>query len=219
MLASQVFKLVSTTLQDIEAGIASRWPWDSTSTTSLCLLDVLNASVRAIAAMRPDVTAKTEAVKLSSGMRQSIPDDAVLFLGLVRNMGQDGETDGTAIERVDKAFLLAWADMSRTGVVVENYAYDRMTDRSKYFVYPPVAANTDVYVEAMYTVEPVALTVSTQEVPLDGRYEQALFHHMLASILGGDNESSNATQAAYHLQAFSQAMTSKGEVDSSWPTA
>ena len=48
-------------------------------------------------------------------------------------------------------------------------------------------------------------------------YAQALVHHMLASVLSGDNESSNAAKASYHMQLFSALLGTKTQVDGTWP--
>ena len=42
---------------------------------------------------------------------------------------------------------------------------------------------------------------------------------MLASILSGDNEASNAAKAQYHMQLFNNLLGVKAQVDIAWPKA
>ena len=63
-----------------------------------------------------------------------------------------------------------------------------------------------------------ALAVSTGPRTPEG-YAAALKHHILASILSGDNESSNASKASLHLQLYAQILGIKLQVDAGWPKA
>lgn len=226
MRAETVLRLVSGALQDLEPGLESRWPWEGDA-ERIGLLDFLNAAVRAVALHRPDVCAVTEAIRLEPGMRQHIPcrrlhgasRDATGFIELIRNMGADGGHPGPAIVAARPELLLAWADAQRSGPVVENFAYDRLTNSSIYYVYPAVPEGCDVWVEATYSAPPPGIVSAEQPLPLPDDYAQALTHHMLASILSGDNESSNAGKASYHMQLFSSLLGVKTQVDTTWPRA
>lgn len=227
LLAADVLRLISGALQDLEPGIESRWPWEGGNNGRIGLLDFLNSAVRAVAMQRPDLMAVTESIRLEPGMRQRLPQrkrhgasrDAVMLIDLVRNMGQDGETPGPTIAVSSPDILLAWASPEHTGSVIENYAYDRMTNRDVYFVYPAVSACREVWVEATYSAPPAVITCFDQEIGLPDDYAAALEHHVLASILSGDNESSNAVKAAYHMQMYASLLGIKTQVDVSWPKA
>ena len=227
LLAADVLRLISGALQDLEPGLESRWPWEGDGKGRIGLLDFLNSAVRAVTMQRPDLMAVTESIRLEPGMRQRLPQrqrneasrDAVMLIELVRNMGQDGETPGPAIVASSPDILLAWAHPEHTGNVVENYAYDRMTNRDVYFVYPAVPVCREVWVEATYSAPPIAITCFEQGTGLPDEYAAALEHHVLASILSGDNESSNAAKAVYHMQMYASLLGIKTQVDAVWPKA
>ena len=225
LLAADVLRLVSGALQDLEPGIESRWPWES-SDDRISLLDFLNAALRAVALQRPDCCAVTEPILLEPGMLQHLPGkrnrvkkEATGFCCLVRNMGQDGETPGAAIVSAQPDVLLAWADMAKPSCRVENFAYDRATNSQVYYVSPPVPEDVDVYVEATYYVAPEKVVSPQQGLGVSDDYAQALFHHVMASVLSGDNESSNSAKASYHMQMFNSLLGVKTSVDATWPKA
>ncbi|HJA09058.1 MAG TPA: hypothetical protein H9962_07710 [Candidatus Mailhella merdigallinarum] len=227
MRAADVLRLVSGALQDLEPGLESRWPWEGGNDGRVGLLDFLNDAVWAVALQRPDTTAVTEAILLEPGMRQRLPRrsvngatrDARFLMELIRNMGPDGEQPGPAIGSVPPELLLAWANTGRTSPVVENFAYDRVTNRDVYYVYPAVPDRPEVWVEATYSAAPEPVAGPDQSFPLSAEYADAVKHHMLASIFSGDNESSNAAKAAWHMQMYASVMGVKQSVDAAWPRA
>ncbi|WP_297215349.1 DUF6682 family protein [uncultured Desulfovibrio sp.] len=224
LLAADVLRLVSGALQDLEPGMAARWPWEAEE-GRIGLLDFLNAALRAVALQRPDCCAVTEVIRLEPGMLQHIPSirrhgarhDATGFCGLVRNMGMDGEHPGAPIVSVQADVLMAWADSLPPACRVENFAYDRISNSQVYYVCPPVPDDADVYVEATYYAAPAIIKTPEQPLGVADDYAQALVHHMLASVLSGDNESSNAAKASYHMQLFSALLGTKTQVDGTWP--
>lgn len=226
LLAADVLRLVSGALQDLEPGMEARWPW-AADEGRVGLLDFLNAALRAVALQRPDCCAVTEVIRLEPGMRQRIPNkrdhgasrDATGFCGLVRNMGADGEQPGSAIVSAQPDLLLAWAEMSKPAREVQNFAYDRTVNSQVYYICPPAPEDADVYVEATYYAAPVQITAPEQALGIADDYAQALVHHMLASVLAGDNESSNGAKAGYHMQLFNAQIGVKTQVDTLWPKA
>ncbi len=227
MRVADVLRLVSGALQDLEPGLDSRWTWDGGDDGHIGLLDFLNAAIQEVALQRPDVCAVTESILLVPGMRQHLPrhrdngsrHDARFLIELIRNMGPDGEHPGPAISSVSPALLMAWARPGHTSPIVENFAYDRVTDPKTYLVYPAVPERPEVWVEATYSAAPKPVISPEQEFPLPDEYAGAVRHHILASVLGGDNESSNASRAAYHMQLYASAMGLKLGADTGWPKA
>lgn len=225
--AAEVLRLVSGALQDLEPGMESRWPWEGGEDDKIGLIDFLNDALREVAIYRPDAYAVTESIRLEPGMRQKLPckrihhsrQEATTLIELVRNMGCDGETPGRAISAVDMGVLLAWADMPKTAPVVDNFAYDRLTNKGLYYVYPAVPVDRDVWVEATYSAMPSQVASPEQHLGVPGEYATAIKHHMLASVMSGDNESSNAAKASYHIQMFSSLLGVKAQIDTSWPKA
>jgi hypothetical protein len=228
MLAADVLRLVSGALQDLEPGMEKRWPWEGEDEPErVTLMHFLNSAIRAVCLQRPDVTAITEAIQLEVGMRQGIPTkrkhgathDAAEFIGLVRNMGRDGETPGSAIISVQPDILLAWSDMGHKGQRIDNFAYDRFTNRLVYYVYPAVPDNISVFVEATYSIGPAEVKCAKGIIPLPDSYAQALKHHILSEILLGDNESSNAAKGTQHYQMFNSLLGVKAKIDTFMPKA
>ena len=227
MQAVEVLRLVSGQLQDLEAGMAQRWPWVRDEHGGVCLLDFLNAAMRAIALQRPDCCAVTEAIRLEPGTRQRIPvkgvhqssRNATGFCGLVRNMGHDGKHPGSSIGAAQPDILAVWSEMEVPSASVQNFAYDRAQNGLVYYVCPPVTDRQDVWVEATYYCAPDTIVSPEQDLNMADDYIEPIQHHMLASILSGDNESGNASLAGMHMTQFQQLMGTKTQVDTAWPKA
>lgn len=222
--AATVLRLVSAALQDLEPGQESRWPWEG-GADSVGLLDFLNAALRDVALYRPDLCAVTEPIRLEPGMTQRLPRrkvhessrDAIFLMELVRNMGADGARPGAGITFAPRELLLAWQGLGRWGGGVESYCYDRAVNPDAYYVYPAVPERGDVWVEATYAAPLPELLSPEQPLPLPGEYAPALAHHVLASVLSGDNESASLARGTYHRQLFESLMGVRAKVDAAWP--
>lgn len=217
MNTADVLRLVSGALQDLEPGMEKRWAWTGGDSESLGLLDFLNAAIRAVVLQRPDATARTDVVRLVPGMRQRLPKDAQTLLEVLRNMGEDGETPGTAVSILTLDVLTGLAAFTPAGRSIECYAYDRTTNSQVFWVYPAVSESADVQVELTYSACPADITSPEAPLPVADTYAQALVHHMLASILSGDNEASSTGKAQLHISLWNSLMGIKQAVDSQWP--
>lgn len=218
MQASDVLRLVSGALQDLEPGMEARWKWTGGAADTVGLLDFLNAAVRTVIMHRPDLTAVTESLQLVPGMRQRIPDKALTLIELVRNMGTDGVTPGESIMLADADVLRG---MSCNGVTtaraIENYSYDRLVEPRCYFVFPGVAKGADVWAEATYSAIPRTVSSANDSLPLPDTCQSALVHAVLYGILSGDNEGSNMQRGVHHMQAMMQDLELKKATDTTWP--
>lgn len=217
MRTAEVLRLVSGALQDLEPGQERRWQWAGGDTESVGLLDLLNAAALAVALHRPDATAKTRLLRLTPGARQNLPPDAETLIELIRNMGDDGHTPGAAIQIMHVDLLTAMAAYTQAGNEVRQYAYDRLTNSLIFWVLPAVQYDADVWVEATLSLSPRPVTSPDDPLPVPDAYAQALVHHMLASILSGDNEASNVAKAQLHTQMWSSLMGLKQNIDGQWP--
>ena len=130
----------------------------------------------AIAKFMPSATARTDAVKLAQGSKQSIetilqancvPGDGVSLTAplygieiysVVRNMGVDGSTVGNGITVVDRAdldnFNPQWHQ--QTGTAVDDYVFDERNPLT-FYVSPAVPASPAVWVEINYAAMPKAI--------------------------------------------------------------
>lgn len=233
MKASYVLRMVSAGLQDLEEGQDKRWEWKEGDDSSIGLLDFMNIAIRAVAMQRPDCYPITEVIYLEPGMLQQIPKvlvhgstlNAVALCELVRNMGRDGRTPGNPILSAHKDTTLAWTNPHTTRErtyprEIDNFMYDRATNKDYYYVYPPVptdARTNRVYVECTYYAQPPMITRITDDIGIPDAYSMAIAHHMLASIMSIDNESSGLQKADYHLKVFQQLMDMQLQVDMGLP--
>lgn len=226
MKACEVMRLISGALQDMEPDAEKRWSWER-DPDRVCLLDFLNDAIRSIVMQRPDALAVTDVIRLEPGMRQALPcpkrhgarHEATILIELVRNMGCDGQSPGKAILPVNTDILMSWHCCMEEGTVIDNYAYDRMTNPRFYMVYPAVPQCGSVYVQATYGAEPCQVCEPEHYICLPERYGPVIMHHVLAAIFGGDSEISHLEKAAWHLQRYNSLMGIKLAVDHGWPKA
>ena len=127
------------------------------------LLRYLNDAQREVVNLRPDASALTANVQLSTGTLQTIPTNGLRLLKITRNMsGTSGSaTGGRAIRIVDFDILNTqepnWNDPTVTGdaahgTIVKHYAFDQ-DDPRKYYVYPG-ASSTSTFLEIVYSTSP-----------------------------------------------------------------
>lgn len=162
-------------------------------------IDRLNDALRALVSIRPDAASTTAVVLLSSGTQQSIPNDGVRLLRVIRNAGEDGlSSTGRAIRRVSldtlDASMPTWH--GATGQTeIREYAYDERVPR-EFWVYPPVASSPTIGVLLTYVKTLTAITAASDTFPVDDFFAPAVEAFMLYRLLGGDDESSSNHQAA-----------------------
>lgn len=221
MKAKDLFLLVSMKLQDLGAQDERRWPWEvDPSGQRASLVDFLNAALRQLSLVRPDAFAVTESILLAPGVLQSLPDPAVhqsslkatVLLDMIRNMGADGATPGRPISMASREALAAY-DWSKTGTVVDHFAYDAKENPKKYHVFPGPASNRAVWVEVSYSAEPGSVSTPTSDVPVQDSFAGPLEHWVLYEVYSGDNSTSNMSKAQFHLRAFYDALGIKLQSD------
>lgn len=174
-------------------------PSAATWTDADHLLPALNDALRALVAVRPDAAATTAVKLLVAGTQQTIPDDGVALIRVIRNAGEGGlSTSGKAIRRVDAdtldSSMPTWH--GATGQTeVREYTYDDRSPR-EFYVYPPVANSPTIGVLLTYVKPPAAISSSSTTFPVDDRFAPAVEAFMLYRLWGGDDESSPNYQAA-----------------------
>lgn len=169
--------------------------------TTPVLLDYLNVGVRKIMALLPDRFAIDELTQLTPNtVRQDNPDNCLVLIGPVRNMGADGSRPGPVISRTDQSALDAYTPAWRhsNGRLIYEWC---PADDASYLVHP--APSVGLYIDLRYTPAPAALTNANDEViPLPDRYEFALLSWVLTKAYAEDQEAGSAQLAASHYQAF-----------------
>lgn len=228
-LVKDVLYRVSVQLHDISPQF-TRW-------TQRELVSALNDGQKAIAKYMPSSCARVDAVKLKPGTRQSIdtiqasdiiPGDgssAVKVLGnylqgVIRNMGANGTTAGSAIRIADREVLDVntpnWH--SATGTAVSIYTFDPRQPKV-FYVSPGVPSNTNVWVEVSYLADPVEISVSgnyamdgddTTTISVDDKFVDDLVNYILARAYMKDAEfAGNGGQAAAHVQLFTASINAQ----------
>lgn len=220
MKAIDVFRSVSYVLQDLDHH-ARRWKWEAVPDQEEPFLPhFLNSAQRMVAINRPDATARMDLISLESGPRQTIPENCLSLLDLVRNMGtdQDNPEPGIPIIKVERSALdtydAGWYQ-GADATEIYNYAYDKLTNPLVYWVSPSPAPG--VVVEAVLPIDPPAIEGPDDDLSMPGIYHAPLVHWMLWEIMGGDNSDVNFNKALQHYKAFHQVLGVKLQTDLRFP--
>lgn len=195
-----------------------RWP-DSE------LIEWINDAQHEIALIKPDATAVNESIPLVGGTKQSVPDNALRLLRVVRNMQDAGVgLGGRAIRLVDREILDAqdpnWHDPLTTGMsafdtVVKHYMYDEQ-DPLHFYVYPGVDGQIRPVpmIEIVYSAEPTKVDSLNDVLSVPDLYINAVLNYVLYMAYMKDAEYAGNTQrAASHYQIFGASVTGKGQID------
>lgn len=156
----------------------------------------LNDAQREIVLVCPDASTKNEPVQLTAGAtKQTIPAAGIKFLKLIRNMGADGAAPGDIIDSVAEAEMnqrRGWHTATPATSIM--HYIEIPNDNRNYYVYPPVHASTDVYVEILYSCAPADVVISgleltdlassTAVISLDDIYANAILYFVLARSFG-----------------------------------
>ena len=179
------------------------------------LLRYLNDAQREVVNLRPDASALTANVQLSTGTLQTIPTSGLRLLKITRNMsGTSGSaTGGRAIRIVDFDILNTqepnWNDPTVTGdaahgTIVKHYAFDQ-DDPRKYYVYPGVAGNA--YVEIVYSKTPDDFSSTSSTLDIDDIFANAVVDFVLFKAYLKDSEyAGNAVRSNQHYALFNNSL-------------
>ncbi len=180
------------------------------------LLGYLNQGQREAVIHRPEVCTKNTSQLLApSTTKQSLPDEAVSLVDVVRNMGVDGTVSGRAIRLVSRDLLDLqvpnWHSMANTTGDIRHYMFDPR-DPKHYYIYPKAPA-TAWYVELVYSANPVNTNDSGAVIGMDDIYANALVDYMLYRAYSKDSEYASPTLAAAHYETFLRALGAKTASD------
>ncbi len=188
---------------------------DTTNTrwTKEELLNWFNDAQLAIVNRRPDTHVKNEEFQCIKGTKQTIPNDGLRLMHVVRNKG------GVAIRPIDMRVLDDQLPMWHEEVdssYVEHYAYD-LADPKTFYVYPAPAAN--VAIDIVYTVAPEQITINdfktdTKTITLDDSYLNPIIDWMLYRAYSKDADyAANAQRAQMHFDSFRVSIGEKTDAD------
>lgn len=221
-LVKDVLYRVSVQLHDISPQF-TRW-------TQRELVSALNDGQKAIAKYMPSSCSRVDAIKLKPGTKQSIdtilatdikPGDGstatkVLgnyLQGVIRNMGSDGLTPGTAVRIADREVLDVntpnWHTV--TGTPVSIYTFDPRQPKI-FYVSPGVPSTGTAWLEVSYLADPVEIALTgdyamngTDEtvISVDDKFVDDLVNYVLARAYMKDAEfAGNGGLAATHTNLF-----------------
>lgn len=205
ILASKIIGNAQTIIQD-KTGV--RWPGEE-------MLGWLNEGQREIVLLKPDTNVVNESVQLVAGTKQSIPDTGIVLIGLVRNMGNDGNTPGNAIRTIERTILDEQIPDWHSGQSDASAAYLIFDPRDpkSFYVYPPQPEQPG-YVEIVYSSSPGAVAAETNTITLDDIYSGSLLDYILFRAYSKDAEyAGNGERAMSHYKKFVDTLSIKDQVE------
>jgi len=198
MQAQELVIKVARDLNDYESGHEHvRWPLAD-------MLEYLGDAMCVVVLLRPDANAVTVPVLLSTGStRQVIPVDGARFIGVVRNMGGDGQTPGlpvTLIKREDlDAANQAW-HIEAFSSVVDHFVFDDAVP-TIFYVSPPPAAG--VWVDLSYARLPQQPAAPSDALPLSDIWKEPLREYMMyRAYTRNDSSQEDLSKGERHLSRF-----------------
>lgn len=201
LTGANLLNRVKDTLQDTTS---VRWPEAE-------LIRYINDAQREIVNFRPESSATTTNVQLTTGTKQTLPSAGLRLIKVVRNMSAAGgsATGKRAIRIVNPDILNTqepdWHDPTVSGdaahtTIVKHYMFDE-DDPRNYYVYPGVAGNS--FVEVVYSASPTDLSGTSSTIGVDDIYANAIVDFVLYRAYMKDAEyAGNAQRASNHYQLF-----------------
>lgn len=161
----------------------------------------LNDAILSVVNKKPDAYIRRVVEDLKEGTYQTLPDDAMMLIRVVRDMGTHRSVTGLPLDILDDQNP-AWREpvMSK---VVKNYTYTDK-DPKHYEVYPSVADG--VQIEIDYGAVPSSVADDDDTIPLGVEYLNILVDWVLYRGYSKDDESADLSKAAMHMQAFMNAL-------------
>lgn len=197
-------------LQDEDA---VRWPDTE-------MLGWVNDGQREIVLLKPNAHSKTVTIALSPGTRQTLPDECILLLDVVRNMGTDGQTPSRAIRIALREMLDAqvpdWhSSRPDREARVKHYLYSPEMDAKTFFVWPPQPEPPEqtMQVEVMYSASPPEVQIDGA-IAISDPYSGLLLDYVLYRANAKDAEHSPVAQlAAAWRETFLSSLSGKNHAD------
>lgn len=214
-LASEVLDRARRLIQD-ETSV--RWPL-----VELCMW--LDDGQREIALQKPSAASANRVILVQKGTLQSLPDDALALLRIVRNIvsvEDSGLRNPGAVIRICSRDMLDAQNRNwhedrevRFSRSVKHYVYDEEDQRS-FYVYPgndgtgmveAVLALDPATIETVRGKEPEDIDAYAVDLTLAGIYVNALVDYVCYRAFSKDAQYAGNTQrAALHYQQFANAI-------------
>jgi hypothetical protein len=174
------------------------------------LLGWINDGQLELVNLLPRTNVRSYPVRLSAGIRQTLPVDAIELIDIQRNKGMLGTTDGGLINRVDlermRKRLPNWT-IAAPASDVKHYIYEHH-DPLHFDVYPP-QPSTPAYVMLMYSALPTVIPDYNPgtKITIPDYYQNPLFDYAAYRAKLKDSEAGNQSQTAmFHYNQFKSAL-------------
>jgi hypothetical protein len=157
----------------------------------------LSEGIRALCAVKPDAYVLTEAMSLVAGTIQSLPAGSTQLFDLAENVAS-----GRRITQVDQELLdetYAFWPAGTQAADVKHFTIDPR-DPTQYRVYPPNDGTGEVI--GSRGAVPEAVTVGSDILPVNDKYEPALVQYTLGAAYRRNTQRQDLTKSAGYLQAF-----------------
>jgi hypothetical protein len=197
--ASMIFRQCVEALNDLTS---VTWPMAE-------LARHFNAVQRQIVTVRPDATATAAALALVAGTRQTIPNDGLKLIRVVRN------TNGPAIRQIAAKeldnFNPGWHTLTGSTTIL-HYMFDPREPRV-FYVYKPASVGASV--DLVYGKYPADISIpaagsiwsdATGNMDLPDIYERPLIDGILALAYMRDDENGNPGRAQSYRASFADAL-------------
>lgn len=143
------------------------------------MLGFFNDAVLQLATVRCDLFATIVPMKLTpNSVRQALPENTIVLVSVMSNLGPDGATPGPVITFADKATLdttyPSWH--SDRSTIIKHYLSDTMMN-NMFYVWPGPTAGTDVWVETWSVPRPDVYVEADNPLGFD-LYKNQIKHYM-----------------------------------------
>lgn len=180
------------------------------------LMEWGNESYQAIIQIKPDASSVNEEIRLQSGTRQSIPDNGLRLIEVVRCTSPASRGEGILICKRNQldATRRGWHREPETEDI-EHYLFDDL-DPKNFYVYPPAKAGATI--EIIFSSVPAPHDVS-DDIPdevlkLDDSYAPVIVDYILYRAYSKDADHSvNLQRAQMHYRSFMTALGQQVQVD------
>ena len=206
IIASTVITKAQTIIQDA-TGV--RWPETE-------LLGWINEGQREIVLLKPDASVKNESKVLVAGTKQSIPNEGIVLISVVRNMGAAGTTPGKAVRPINRQILDEQVPDWHAATAASSVAYCVYDGRNPkvFYVYPPQPAVAPGYVELIYSAAPTDMALSSSAITLDDIYSGSLLDYCLFRAYSKDADyAGNNERALAHYKKFVETLSLKEKIE------
>ncbi|WP_163557582.1 DUF6682 family protein [Halomonas sp. NO4] len=183
------------------------------------LIGWLNEAYQAIVQLKPDASSVNETITLDPGTKQSIPDDGLRLIDVVRNTATDSDKLGILVtsRRALDTTRRSW-HADDESVNIEQFVFDDQ-DPTHFYVYPPAATGAEI--EIIYSSVPSAhdasgglSAIESDTIKLNDSYVPAITDYILYRAYSKDaDHAANLQRAQMHLEAYMNSLGQKVQVD------